>query len=92
MGTHERKEREKEHRREEILDAAQTVFFEKGLAVATMDEIRALPAHRPDRPPRLHSPFGDRSATGNCQHPGHGHGTATGNRSIADLAQLCRRY
>jgi TetR/AcrR family transcriptional regulator len=39
MGTHERKEREKEHRREEILDAAQRVFFEKGLVVATMDEI-----------------------------------------------------
>jgi TetR/AcrR family transcriptional regulator len=39
MGTHERKEREKEHRREEILDAAQRVFFERGLAVATMDEI-----------------------------------------------------
>jgi AcrR family transcriptional regulator len=39
MGTHERKEREKEHRREEILDAAQRVFFEKGLVVATMDDI-----------------------------------------------------
>jgi AcrR family transcriptional regulator len=39
MGIHERKEREKEHRREEILDAAQKVFFEKGLVVATMDEI-----------------------------------------------------
>lgn len=39
MGTHERKEREREHRREEILDAAQRVFFEKGLVVATMDEI-----------------------------------------------------
>lgn len=39
LGTVERKEREKEHRREEILDAAQSVFFKKGLAVATMDEI-----------------------------------------------------
>jgi TetR/AcrR family transcriptional regulator len=39
MGIHERKEREKERRREEILDAAQKVFFEKGLAPATMDEI-----------------------------------------------------
>lgn len=39
MGIHERKEREKEQRREEILDAAQCVFFEKGLATATMDEI-----------------------------------------------------
>ena len=39
LGTIERKEREKEHRREEILDAAQSVFFEKGLAAATMDEI-----------------------------------------------------
>lgn len=39
MGIQERKEREKEHRREEILDAAQKVFFEKGLQVSTMDEI-----------------------------------------------------
>jgi TetR/AcrR family transcriptional regulator len=41
MGIVERKEREKEHRKEEILDAAQKVFFEKGLATATMDEIAA---------------------------------------------------
>jgi TetR/AcrR family transcriptional regulator len=39
MGIHERKEREKEHRREEILVAAQAVFFEKGLQNSTMDEI-----------------------------------------------------
>jgi TetR/AcrR family transcriptional regulator len=39
MGIPERKEREKEHRKEEILDAAQKVFFEKGLLTATMDEI-----------------------------------------------------
>jgi AcrR family transcriptional regulator len=39
MGIHERKEREKEHRKEEILDAAQKVFFEKGLFVSTMEEI-----------------------------------------------------
>lgn len=39
MGIHERKEREKEHRREEILTAAQKIFFEKGLQSATMDEI-----------------------------------------------------
>jgi TetR/AcrR family transcriptional regulator len=39
MGIIERKEREKEHRKEEILDAAQKVFFEKGLLIATMDEI-----------------------------------------------------
>ena len=39
MGIEERKEREKEHRKEEILDAAQKVFFEKGLPTATMDEI-----------------------------------------------------
>ncbi|HEY4612361.1 MAG TPA: TetR/AcrR family transcriptional regulator [Bacteroidota bacterium] len=39
MGIPERKEREKEHRREEIINAAQKVFFEKGLQVATMDEI-----------------------------------------------------
>jgi TetR/AcrR family transcriptional regulator len=39
MGISERKEREKEHRREEIIDAAEKVFFEKGLQNATMDEI-----------------------------------------------------
>ena len=39
LGIHERKEREKEQRREDILDAAQRVFFEKGLQSATMDEI-----------------------------------------------------
>jgi TetR/AcrR family transcriptional regulator len=39
MGIVERKEREKEHRKEEILDAAQKVFFERGLVTATMDEI-----------------------------------------------------
>lgn len=39
MGIYERKEREKEHRREEILNAAQMVFFEKGLQNSTMDEI-----------------------------------------------------
>jgi AcrR family transcriptional regulator len=39
MGIEERKGREKEHRKEEILDAAQKVFFEKGLPTATMDEI-----------------------------------------------------
>jgi len=39
MGIPERKEREKEQRREEILQAAQIVFFEKGLQTATMDEI-----------------------------------------------------
>jgi AcrR family transcriptional regulator len=39
MGIQERKEREKEHRRDEILNAAQKVFFEKGLQASTMDEI-----------------------------------------------------
>lgn len=39
MGIQERKEREKGQRREEILDAAQRVFFEKGLQAAMMDEI-----------------------------------------------------
>ena len=39
MGIYERKEREKEQRREEILTAAQRIFFEKGLASATMDDI-----------------------------------------------------
>jgi len=39
MGIQERKEREKERRREEILDAAQRVFVEKGLTIATVDDI-----------------------------------------------------
>jgi AcrR family transcriptional regulator len=39
MGIKERKEREKEARREEIINAAEKIFFEKGLAQATMDEI-----------------------------------------------------
>ena len=39
MGITERKEREKEHRRNTILDAAETVFFSKGLNLATMDEV-----------------------------------------------------
>jgi len=39
MGTVERKEREKESRKESIIDAAQKVFFEKGLLTATMDDI-----------------------------------------------------
>ncbi|HET6273977.1 MAG TPA: TetR/AcrR family transcriptional regulator [Bacteroidota bacterium] len=39
MGIQERKDREKEQRREEIITAAQKVFFEKGLPAATMDEI-----------------------------------------------------
>ena len=42
MGITERKEREKEHRREAILDAAQKVFFERGLASSTVDEIAEL--------------------------------------------------
>jgi AcrR family transcriptional regulator len=39
MGIKERKEREKEARKEEILNAAEKFFFEKGLAQTTMDEI-----------------------------------------------------
>lgn len=39
MGIKERKEREKEARRDEIISAAEKIFFEKGLAQATMDEI-----------------------------------------------------
>ena len=39
MGITERKEREKESRKESIIDAAQKVFFEKGLLLSTMDEI-----------------------------------------------------
>ena len=39
MGIIERKEREREHRREDIITAAQKIFFSKGLPSATMDEI-----------------------------------------------------
>ena len=41
MGIPERKEREKERRKEEILDAAHKVFIEKGLTTATVDDIAA---------------------------------------------------
>ena len=39
MGISERKEREKEQRRKDIIDAAEKVFFEKGLNNSTMDEV-----------------------------------------------------
>lgn len=39
MGTEERKAREKEQRRNQIVDAAEDVIFSKGLEQATMDEI-----------------------------------------------------
>lgn len=39
MGITERKEREKQQRRNDIIDAAEKIIFEKGLADATMDEI-----------------------------------------------------
>jgi AcrR family transcriptional regulator len=39
MGISERKEREKQRRREEILDAAEKVFFSKGIEKSTMDDV-----------------------------------------------------
>lgn len=39
MGTKERKEREREARRNDILDAAKNVFFDKGFNGTTMDQI-----------------------------------------------------
>lgn len=39
MGIAERKAREKERRRNEIIDAAERVFFSKGIANATMDDV-----------------------------------------------------
>jgi len=39
MGIAERKEREKEQRRNAIIDAAEKVFFSKGVENATMDEV-----------------------------------------------------
>ncbi len=41
MGIVERREREKEHRRNSILDAAEEIFFSKGIHLATMDEVAA---------------------------------------------------
>ena len=39
MGISERKEREKEQRRKDIIDAAEKIFFKKGLNNSTMDEV-----------------------------------------------------
>lgn len=39
MGINERKERERERRRNDIIDAAERVFFSKDLESATMDEV-----------------------------------------------------
>jgi len=39
LGTIERREREKEQRKNDIIDAAEKVIFSKGLETATMDEI-----------------------------------------------------
>lgn len=39
MGSNERKEREKELRRNDIINAAERVFFTKGYDVATMDDV-----------------------------------------------------
>ena len=39
MGIAERKEREKQQRKEEIVHAAEEVFFSKGFEMATMDDI-----------------------------------------------------
>ena len=39
MGIAERKEREKERRRQEIIDAAERIFFSKGIQNATMDDV-----------------------------------------------------
>lgn len=41
MGTAERREREKLQRKNEIVDAAERIFFSKGMAQATMDDIAA---------------------------------------------------
>lgn len=42
MGIKERREREKDARREEIINSAEKIFFAKGLADTTMDEIAAV--------------------------------------------------
>ncbi len=42
MGITERKQREKEQRREAIIDAGESVFFSKGLENATMDDVATV--------------------------------------------------
>jgi AcrR family transcriptional regulator len=42
MGIIERKEREKQQRREDIVSAAEKVFFEKGIDIATMDDVAEM--------------------------------------------------
>jgi TetR/AcrR family transcriptional regulator len=39
MGITERKEREKEQRRNAIIDAAEKIFFTKGMDNSTMDDV-----------------------------------------------------
>jgi len=39
MGVAERREREKEQRRNDIIDAAEKIFFAKGINTATMDDV-----------------------------------------------------
>ena len=41
MGINERRRREKEQRRSDIIDSAERVFFSKGWTVATMDDVAA---------------------------------------------------
>lgn len=41
MGINERREREKEQRRNDIIDSAEKVFFSRGWTVATMDDVAA---------------------------------------------------
>jgi TetR/AcrR family transcriptional regulator len=42
MGINERKEREKQRRREDILDAAEKIFFTKGYEISTMDDVAEM--------------------------------------------------
>jgi len=42
MGIIERKEREKEQRRNDIIDAAEQVFFKKGIEFSTMEEVAEI--------------------------------------------------
>ena len=42
MGIAERKEREKEQRRKDIIDAAERIFFSRGFENATMDEVAEM--------------------------------------------------
>jgi hypothetical protein len=63
MGIQERKERERERRRQQIIVAAKKVFSEKGFNKATMDAI-FISRTKKNSMPRFHSEFCSTSTSG----------------------------